>query len=792
MKRILLLFSICCAFPAFAIPGIREALKDPADVTVLRLSGEMNEAALLTKNGARFTALTHVVISGISDSLIAEQDLAAVAACPSVTKLTLENCGVHFLSGAVRMLVSVNEVEIVKCAALDAGQAFSMLAEMPRLKSLGYETNNLDRLPKSFSGLRFLERIAFRNNDLSLADGYALNTSRPEALFTVASTQLGFGASSLTVSYGCYDRATAQVHATVMRDMLQGMVGTSGEMPAPQKATAFDRKHPLVQQPIPGLDVRKNVYTTSAKTGGLIEYPSGTKIFIPANAFVDANGNKITGNVTIDYREFRDPVDIIISGIPMKYDSAGQSGDFESAGMFELNASVNGQEVFLAPGKKVDMEFAVVDTASTYNFYVLDEKDGWKYLEQTGSVEEKAVQPDSIRTNLRVASAAADVFVDRLSRAWRYAPGLGDTTSFDRRYADTNYVYTVKNFSFGKRKSKKEKFRDATRWKMRRVSSEKGTTCFKLTTHIFDNVRYSNNPEMMYYRNVTWMFNEAVDKKTLREMRTTRSGISDMRLTYEGGTTYTLEFKLPSGYRSYSVTPVKMYGRKPVALDEKTCMQRNKGYERTLSRRERSLGNSIRHRVVRHQRWINRITKDSVNIWKALQPKMTDAEKKMSFREWATYAPRSTTMFIRMAQAAPANNQHGAVYQALSLMNFGVYNCDQIRRIDNPQDVFALAYTPDGKRLDASQMFVVNTRRNQAFSYSNWTGKPINIVFGSNDRNKLLVISKDGSLAFADVPAFNAQQQMPDGNTRFITTPISDKPVSAEQLRELMFPAAQE
>lgn len=42
--------------------------------------------------------------------------------------------------------------------------------------------------------------------------------------------------------------------------------------------------------------------------------------------------------VKITYREFADPIDFFVSGIPMEYDSAGRKYNFESSGMCEINA----------------------------------------------------------------------------------------------------------------------------------------------------------------------------------------------------------------------------------------------------------------------------------------------------------------------------------------------------------------------------------------------------------------------------------------------------------------------
>jgi hypothetical protein len=787
MKHFILLISALISVPVFATPGIHEALKNPSAVTVLKFSGEKDEAALFTKNANRFGALTQIIISGISDSISAEQDISAVAACPSVYHLNFENCGVQHLSGAMSMLVSVNEVEISNCKKLNADDAFAALAGMPSLKILTYETDQFKKLPSSFAQMKSLEKISIRNNDLSLADGYALNNFSPESLFVKETLNLGFGANQLTLEYGCYDKTSAQEHISIMRDMLQGVAGMSDEMPLPQRAAAFTRINPLIHPPIAGLEVRKNIYTTDAISGGEIQYPSGTKIFIPANAFVDANGNEVKGDVTIDYREFRDQVDILISGIPMQYDSAGSNGEFQSAGMFEMNASVNGKEVFLAPGKKVDMQFAVVDTASTYNFYKLDENKGWQYIQQTGSVE---TTKDSIQVNpvyVSNYSQAIEDFKNKLIRPWwAHEPSIKDTTSFERVYEDTNYFYTSKRVPY-KNYVAKNVYKDATRWKMKKISSPKNTFCFKFTGALGDVDYNGNNNEMNFFGRTVWMMNDNLDAATLRQFKSRRSGISDMRMSYNGGSEFSLELKLPNGFKTVSLTAVNMVNDKPVPLPEKQCEQMNHRYEKALTHREHAFNSSINARLVAHANYFKKLSSDSLKAWNSVKKEMNDKEKVMAFPDWKVYVDK-TKSFEWTTQSNLAQAQHDAIYQALSIMNFGVFNCDQVQRIHNPVEVNAFANLPDGKKENATQMFVVDQNHNMALSYQGYEGNSIHIAFGKDSKNKLIVVNADGTVSCADENEFKAQTIDSDGNTRFETTRTSDKPLTAQQLRQFIYP----
>lgn len=791
MKNILLLLSCLFAGSAFGTPNIHEALKNPSTVTVLQLNGTINESNLLLKNAKRFSSLEKIIITGISDSILAEQDLIAVAACSHVSKLAFDKCGFAHLSGAIKMLVSVQEVEISNCEKLEINSAFSSLAGMPSLNSISYSTAQLQRMPQSFTRMRAMKKISISNTDLSLADGYALNYSNPTSLFAKEELELGFGENSLILEYSCYDKTSAREHISIMRDMLQGANGMNKEIILPQRPKAFTRENPLVKPPIAGLDVRKNIYTTNATTGGVIEYPSGTKIFIPDHAFVDANGNAVEGNVTIDYREFRDQVDILLSGIPMTYDSAGVKGNFESAGMFELNASVNGQEVFLASGKKVDIEFSVVDTASTYNFYRLDAKKGWEYQNTTGTVESKVDNSVGTKTggSTIVVSQAARDFVNRTMYNRRKKPALNDTTAFDRIYSDTSYFYMTKNTTATKL-SVRKRFKESTKWRMQKVTSGKGEYCFYLTNRYKSTMYGDNNPEMSVYRHIIWRLNDSQDKQTLRNLRSIYSGVNDIRVSYQGGSDYSIELKLPNGFMTISASPVYVnYKGERKEISEKRCKQMDKNYNKILKNRKRGYTNAIHHRIYMIKRWDSRMHLDSLKQWNQSKKMMSGTELAMDFPNWVAYAKKNGGFnYSTGSFSTEATQQSGAVYQALSVMKFGVYNCDQIQRMKNPVQVFALAYTNGNVPQNAAQMFVVDKNKNQVFSYNGFSGAPIQIAFGEKEENKLIVVNEDGSVAFSDVNQFNERKGTPQGNTRFESIAVSEKPVSTQQLREIIFP----
>ena len=71
---------------------------------------------------------------------------------------------------------------------------------------------------------------------------------------------------------------------------------------------------------------------------------AGNKVNFPANAFVDASGNPVTGNVEISVTEITKISDMILSGMTTDSDE----GPLSSQGEFNVQVSQNGEELSLA------------------------------------------------------------------------------------------------------------------------------------------------------------------------------------------------------------------------------------------------------------------------------------------------------------------------------------------------------------------------------------------------------------------------------------------------------------
>lgn len=91
----------------------------------------------------------------------------------------------------------------------------------------------------------------------------------------------------------------------------------------------------------------------NAENGGTLDYPSGSKLIVPANAFIDKNGNPVTGDIDIQYRELNDHVSMFLAGVPKNLD---QHKQLQSSGLVHIQGYKNEEPVYLKNDKKLAVE----------------------------------------------------------------------------------------------------------------------------------------------------------------------------------------------------------------------------------------------------------------------------------------------------------------------------------------------------------------------------------------------------------------------------------------------------
>lgn len=180
-------------------------------------------------------------------------------------------------------------------------------------------------------------------------------------------------------------------------------------------------------------------FQVSLNSDTVLNHESGTIIHVPENCVVYADGSPVEGGFELKYREFREPVDIALSGIPMTYQENGKSYFFRSQGMFEIRGEKNGKDLKLnAP---ITIDFNQTESTRGTCYYSLDDATGiWK-KEHVISSDEKLTYNDLISNpNGATIRKESEVFMEEISSTREIKGTI--TFSGTKNDGSVNYVKT--------------------------------------------------------------------------------------------------------------------------------------------------------------------------------------------------------------------------------------------------------------------------------------------------------------------------------------------------------------
>ncbi len=136
-----------------------------------------------------------------------------------------------------------------------------------------------------------------------------------------------------------------------------------------------------VLPPLPELAPAYQAFTINTEEETVLTLPSGTTITVPANALVDEQGGLVKGEATILYREYHDAASVVLSGIPMDYNSDGRKRHFQTAGMFDIAGQQNGNPLKVQQKKSIQVDLASYEEGTDYNLFALDQEKGWEFVD---------------------------------------------------------------------------------------------------------------------------------------------------------------------------------------------------------------------------------------------------------------------------------------------------------------------------------------------------------------------------------------------------------------------------
>ena len=184
--------------------------------------------------------------------------------------------------------------------------------------------------------------------------------------------------SSWVIKYGVGAILTLAASVVVVFMLQQTFTGTGNVIPTEQMEELL-----ALQAPISNLEKPfEQLIVNEAEKGEVLNYHSGSKIIVPASAFVDETGAPVKGKVEIQYREFNDHVDMFLAGVPKELD---KHQNLQSVGMMEIKGFQDGKPVYLNMDKTLEVELqgraiASLPTDDLGVYAYGKQEDVWEYV----------------------------------------------------------------------------------------------------------------------------------------------------------------------------------------------------------------------------------------------------------------------------------------------------------------------------------------------------------------------------------------------------------------------------
>jgi hypothetical protein len=491
---------------------------------------------------------------------------------------------------------------------------------------------------------------------------------------------------------------------------------------------------PCINPPLKSVEQDYTSYNVDATKGAKLDYKSGTKIDVPKDAFKDDEGNVVEGDVEIRYREFHDPLDFFLSGIPMTYDSSDTRFHFESAGMLEILAYKNGVPVHANADNPINIEMESGQEGTHFNLYSLDTTArNWKF-------EGK----DKV-TNHHEGELLADASSFELTPEQK--------VEFDKEIKELEKkketVEAVKqDWEVAKNKTKKFAKKNSP-LKPKKVDKDKN--------HFNIDSDAKEFPELAMYKGS--QFEVGKENKDFNKDEAYNTVWDDATLS-ENVHNVSYKITLTKGdlKRSFIVYPVfdgedftaamKVYEKKFAAYQTKLD-QRKVEDEKKKVAYEAKLADWERERLAQQSRW-------------------EEQRKQMAERA------------KNIAKVASTSSK---VTRAFTISGFGVYNCDNPKALPSGQMVKANFVDKSGNNLVFNRVFLVDKNMNGMYTY--YQQKFHRFKFNPHAENMIWAVTSDNKLAvfttedFAKIPQKNGDQD-------FTMTTTDEQFANTKQVRKFL------
>jgi hypothetical protein len=416
-----------------------------------------NTSKAFLKDPARYRDLTKVELKNLDEP---ELVISSLKSLVNIEEITFNGCDLEGVQPDFASLYKLRRLSIKGNASYDKNLLCKSLRNNACLEELELCCETDIDLPDSLCFLKSLKQLSLVN--LKARPDLKGKSYRSSVNYTIAPGVF----NTISISASGFEKP-----AVALQD------------DAKEFTTLHGFNNSVIRPPVSGININDTSYLLNSSRDNVVNYCSGSILFIPKNSFVTQDNKTYQGDVKVFYREFRNPVDIMLSGIPMTNSEGADTNLFQSAGMYELWAfDEQNNKLNLKPEKQINISFkptAFSDSAE-YNLYTLDTLTGnWGKPEQNVDLKKGRL---AVKTSMAITE-----FLFNRRKTISQRP---DLTAFNDRFYSSDYIGTIhkKNIKLSDDQTNytltkyapEQKFK--SRYKFRSVrKTKKGELLFKMS-----------------------------------------------------------------------------------------------------------------------------------------------------------------------------------------------------------------------------------------------------------------------------------------------------------------------
>lgn len=459
--------------------------------------------------------------------------------------------------------------------------------------------------------------------------------------------------------------------------------------------------------PLENVNVDYERYYVDVTNPQLIQTISGTTLDIPQNAFLRPNGELVTGNVRIEYREFNDPIDMVFAGVPMMEEENGETYTFASAGMLEFRAYQNEEELVPNSENLITVNYNSPFSGTDYDLFELNpETEKWENLGKDSITEANLTLDTGLYMEpVYPQRPVFPTYPYRKQKVWinykRYKR--------KKKQSRKNLPLTISSGSKRTRRDTNNKvyseFRYLNKLKFKvdynSIDQEEFNDLNDLLDEIFQFNKVANRVRTNRNTSFGWGYLNSVEDITL-EPNTERDNF-DLLVIKSGE-----EVRIP-------VEPVNLPNKAEVA--QKRLERYYARYKQKLNQRK--------------------------NDWKVVEK--SHEKEIIKYREdlkqYEEYLEEYRAQVLKMNERAytdlktySASEQN--VIRSFSLTGFGTFNCDIRGRMQDPKPLLAQLQNQEGSNLHVNKIYILDKSNNGVLDFNNLK----DVFFDSENINCLIAI----------------------------------------------------